>query len=95
MTAMENPKKRLKLDYETKTMEDLPVEIILKIFDFVNIRDLFQCMAVNKKIREIANDQSLWNILMVLILKLICQLNYFRKFLQKDANTYHSLIAKL
>jgi len=58
---MENPEKRLKLDYETKTMEDLPVEIILKIFDFVNIRDLFQCMAVNKKIREIANDQSLWN----------------------------------
>ena len=35
--------------------------IILKIFGFVNIRDLFQCMAVNKKIREIANDQSLWN----------------------------------
>ena len=43
MTAMENPKKRQKLDYETKTIEDLPVEIILKIFDFVNIRDLFQC----------------------------------------------------
>jgi hypothetical protein len=42
-------------------MEDLPVEIILKIFDFVNIRDLFQCMAVNTKIREIANDPSLWN----------------------------------
>ena len=61
MSAMESPKKRLKLDYETKTMEDLPVEIILKIFNFVNIRDLFQCMAVNKRIREIANDQSLWN----------------------------------
>merc|ERR1712051_328200 len=61
MTAMGNLQKRLKLDYETKTMEDLPVEIILKIFDFVNIRDLFQCMAVNKKMREIANDQSLWN----------------------------------
>ena len=61
MIEIENPKKRLKMDYETKTIEDLPVEIILKIFDFVNIRDLFQCMAVNKKIREIANDQSLWN----------------------------------
>ena len=61
MTAMENPKKRQKLDYETKTIEDLPVEIILKIFDFVNIRDLFQCMAVNKKIKKIANDQSLWD----------------------------------
>ena len=60
MKAMEKPKKRQKLDYETKTIEDLPVEIILKIFGFVNIRDLFQCMAVNKKIREIANDESLW-----------------------------------
>ena len=58
---MENPKKRLKLDYETRTIEDLPVEIVLKILNSVNIRDLFQCMAVNKKIREIANDQSLWN----------------------------------
>ena len=64
MTAMESPKKRLKLDYDPKTMgdfRDLPVEIILKIFEFVNIRDLFQCMAVSKKIREIANDHSLWN----------------------------------
>ena len=60
MTEMENPEKRLKVDYESKTFEDLPVEIILKVFDSVNIRDLFQCTAVNKKIRKIANDQSLW-----------------------------------
>ena len=61
MTEMENPKKRLKVDYESKTIEDLPVEILLKIFNSVNIRGLFQCMAVNKKIRKIANDQSLWD----------------------------------
>ena len=63
MTEMENPKKRLKVDYESRTIEDLPLEILLKIFNSVNIRDLFQCMAVNKKIREIANDQTLWNIM--------------------------------
>ena len=61
MTEMENPKKRLKVDYESRTIEDLPLEIQLKIFNSVNIRGLFQCMAVNKKIRKIANDQSLWN----------------------------------
>ena len=58
---MENSKKRLKVDDERKKIIDLPVEIILKILNFVNIRDIFQCMAVNKKIIEIANDQSLWN----------------------------------
>ena len=60
MTEMENPKKRLKMDYETKTIEDLPEEIILKILSLVNIRDLFQCLAVNNKIRAFANDESLW-----------------------------------
>jgi len=44
-------------------MEDLPNEIILKILELVNIKDLFRCMAVNKRFREIAHDQSLWNIM--------------------------------
>ena len=53
--------KRQKRDFETVTFVDLPYEIILKIFESVNIKDLFRCMAVNKKFRAIANDQSLWN----------------------------------
>ena len=43
------------------SLEDLPDEIILKIFNLINIKDLFRCLAVNKKLRMIANDQSLWN----------------------------------
>ena len=43
------------------SLEDLPDEITLKILNFVNIKDLFRCLAVNKKLRTIANDQSLWN----------------------------------
>ena len=58
---MEPVQKRQKIEFRAKTFEDLPEEIILKIFGLVNIKDLFQCMAVNKKIRAIANDQSLWN----------------------------------
>ena len=53
--------KRQKRDLERVTFEDLPYEIILRIFESVNIKDLFRCMAVNKKLRVIANDQSLWN----------------------------------
>ena len=49
-----------KMDRELKTLEDLPQEIILKILGQVNIRDLFRCSLVNKKIREIAHDKSLW-----------------------------------
>ena len=60
---MEQVCKRQKRDFNEATLEDLPEEIILKILSSVNIRDLFQCMAVNKKIREIANDQTLWNIM--------------------------------
>ena len=49
------------MDYETKKIEDLPEEIILKILSLVNIRDLFQCLGVNNKIRAFANDESLWS----------------------------------
>ena len=42
------------------SLEDLPDEITLKILNFVNIKVLFRCLAVNKKLRTIANDQSLW-----------------------------------
>ena len=52
--------KRQKRDFESVTFEDLPSEIILKIFESVNVKDLFRCMAVNKKFKIIANDQSLW-----------------------------------
>ena len=43
--------KRQKRDFETVTFVDLPYEIILKIFESVNIKDLFQCMVVNKKFK--------------------------------------------
>ena len=56
-------RKRQKRDFQTVKIEDLPNEIILKILELVNIKDLFQCMAVNKRLRTIAHDQSLWNIM--------------------------------
>ena len=53
-------RKKQKLDMKT-TLEDLPYDVILKIFGCLNLKSLFQCMAVNKKFRVIANDESLWN----------------------------------
>ena len=52
--------KKQKMDLELKSLEDLPEEIILKILGQVNIRDLIRCFFVNKKIRKIADDKSLW-----------------------------------
>ena len=54
-------KQFLKYRKEWLSLADLPDEIILKILNFVTIKGLFQCLLVNKKIRTIANDQSLWN----------------------------------
>ena len=57
---MEPERKRLKRDDDETILEDLPNEIILKILSYMDIISLYQCMAVNKKIRAIANDESLW-----------------------------------
>ena len=54
------PRKRQKRDFQTVTMEDLPYEIILKILELVNIKDLFRCLAVNKRLRPIAHDEGMY-----------------------------------
>ena len=57
--AMDNEKNQ---DYgiPKTTFQNLSDEITLKILSYVNVKDLFRCMAVNKKMRAIANDKSLW-----------------------------------
>merc|ERR1711971_510021 len=40
--------------------ENLPDEVLLKIFSFLPMKSLFQLMAVNKRIRAVVNDDSLW-----------------------------------
>ena len=41
-------------------LDDLPVEVILKILDFLDIKELLLCGQVSKQLRAIANDESLW-----------------------------------
>merc|ERR550534_2793542 len=41
-------------------LEDLPDELILKIFRFLNIEGILKCGQVSRRIRAISNDQSLW-----------------------------------
>lgn len=52
--------KRQKRDFEVKMLEDLPEEIILKIVSHLALKDLFNCMVLCKRIRTVANDNSLW-----------------------------------
>ena len=41
-------------------LEKLPVETILNIFSFLDIRNLLKCGQVSSRIRAISNDESLW-----------------------------------
>ena len=41
-------------------LEDLPDEIILKIFSLLDIEGILKCGQVSQRIRAISNDESLW-----------------------------------
>ena len=40
--------------------EDLPDEILLNIFSFLDLKGVLQCGQVSKRLRAISNDQCLW-----------------------------------
>ena len=50
--------KRQKLSFVE--LNDMPEEIILKIFTFLDIREILKCGQVSQRIRAISNDESLW-----------------------------------
>ena len=50
--------KRQKLSFYQ--LDDLPDEVILKVLGFLNIKELLLCGQVSKRLRAIANDESLW-----------------------------------
>ena len=41
-------------------LDDLPNEVILRLFGFLNIKELLLCGQVSIRLRAIANDESLW-----------------------------------
>ena len=41
-------------------LNGLPAEVLLKIFTFLDIKDLYRCNKVSKRIRSIGLDESLW-----------------------------------
>ena len=44
----------------TSQLENLPNEILLNIFDYMDIEDLIICGLVSRRIRMIVHDHSLW-----------------------------------
>ena len=52
------PKKRQKLS--TVQLEDLPNEVLLEIFQFLNIRQILKFGQVSRRIRAVSNNESLW-----------------------------------
>ena len=43
-----------------KTLDDLPDEVLLKIYAFLSIKNLVCCSGVSKRIRRVCHDESLW-----------------------------------
>ena len=67
MSAKEPAKKKLKTTYDFSSFhvdnshfESLPNEILLKIVDYLQIRDLLRCGQTCRKIRTVVHDESLW-----------------------------------
>ena len=67
MSAKEPAKKKLKTTYEfsdfhveNSHLERLPNEILLKIVDYLQVRDLLRCGQTCRKIRTVVQDESLW-----------------------------------
>ena len=55
-------------------MEDLPDEVILRVFSNLKTKNLIQCGQVSKRIRTISCDISLWQLLDFSDMKLSTQL---------------------
>ena len=46
--------------FSTLSLEDMPDEVILRVFRNLEIKDFIRCGQVSKRIRAISQDQSLW-----------------------------------
>ena len=44
----------------TLKLEDLPNELILKVFGYLKIKELIHCGQLSKRFREISHDETLW-----------------------------------
>ena len=44
----------------TKTFDDLPDEVLLKICGYLSIKNIVQCSGVSKRVRRVCHDKSLW-----------------------------------
>ena len=51
---------KLTNDLGSTKIESLPDELLLNIFSYFNIQELFKCAHVNKKFRQISHDKSGW-----------------------------------
>ena len=50
----------MKIEKMTIFLDNLPNEVLLKVFTYLNIRDLGYCAQVSKRLGDISIDESLW-----------------------------------
>ena len=46
--------------FSTLSLDDVPDEVILRVFSNLAIKDFIRCGQVSKRIRAISQDKSLW-----------------------------------
>ena len=44
----------------TINLQDMPIEVFLKIFGYLDTKDLFKCNQVCKRFKSICCDELLW-----------------------------------
>jgi len=55
----QSPQKKYKI-ISKFPLEDLPNEVLLKVFSYLQIHDLFYCGHVNQRIRLLTSEEKLW-----------------------------------
>ena len=60
MGNISNKRKSGKLKISSINLQDLPTEVLLKIFSYFDTRELIQFAQVSKRIRSICYDESNW-----------------------------------
>ena len=70
-------------------LEDLPNEVLLKVFSYLQIHDLFYCGHVNQRIRLLTREEKLWQKISIsrVYLYLVCSNPFDSFWLKLETNT--------
>ena len=57
---MSNPNRNEIIPVVSTNLQDMPVEVVLKIFRYLDTKNLFKCNQVCRRFKSICCDELLW-----------------------------------